>query len=197
MKRKQEAQQQKKLLHQKSSINNGNENRSPLKQSLIYPQQLNQPSLVAKPLTCQQKEEIEKKRLQALERAKANNLISEQTAAKLAIERKISAEPSSSTENTRISYLKPQNESSSVAAVSLPVISVNLGKAPAHSSNSIVANRSHPYHQVGTKATKLTVTCTIEFITEQRFVVRTGYNEAVINEFRKISSRNYGKLNLH
>lgn len=152
-------------------------------------------------LSAQQKAEIERKRLEAIERAKANKLITSDVAKDLAAKKLSSGKVQAPSKiavisNRPVPYLKPQNlAQSSASALDLLKLQETPistpGKAPAPSKAVITNARPKPYQKPQTP-----VMCSLEIISDNRFVAKTdAYNETVINEFKKVKSKSYSKFN--
>ncbi|CRL01400.1 CLUMA_CG014355, isoform A, partial [Clunio marinus] len=133
------------------NTNSRNENRLKLPDGLSIGKEATTSTTTV--LTPQQKAEVERKRLAALERAKANNIL------------------------PRKFHSVPGNQQ----------------------SKSVISEaRHHPYQRPSTDTKvpplipKIPVICSLEIISEKRFVARlNNYNEAIINEFKKIPSKSY------
>lgn len=124
-------------------------------------------------LTIEQREMIEKNRLAALERAKSNKIISagkpENLAATVIPQLKI---PSPRASNRLSPYAKPEPGTSKDTTVN---------------KDSEASKLQQPVER------KQKVCIELELISKDRFVARCDYNDAVISEFKKIDSKQYGK----
>lgn len=195
----------------KQQQNNNNEKRPTLNVMDVMSNVQEPKSAQVPTLTAEQKAVIERKRLDAIERAKANKLISPAVASDL-VSKKISPGkvqfPSKAVvANNRSSlnpYLKPQliyDENTIVNKPQthpyIPEQTNQSGKA----TTSMTNTRPAPYPKPSSntlpksKIIEKPVLCSIEVISEDRFVAKTDvFNDIVINEFKKISSSSYGEF---
>lgn len=158
-------------------------------------------------LSDRQRAEIEQKRNAAIERAKANKLITPSKAEDL---KKVS--PGKATAPSKVAitqsrinpYLKPQNKVQSIAVKQTypqeAEKSPAPGKAPPPSKEALASNRANPYEKskpriVTPAKPAVPVLVSLEITSENRFVAKTdGYSEAVINEFKKLKTKAYSEL---
>lgn len=162
-------------------------------------------------LTNEQKAEIERKRLAAIERAKANKLITPSKADKLTHGKAV-APGKFITQNRPNPYLKPQNQVQNSAAKPVNPLQNSVakpvnqpqdsapGKALPPSKAVLTANRTNPYQKPETRVVlpskpAAPVLVSLEIISNDRFVARTDiYSDSVITEFKKLKTKSYSKF---
>lgn len=142
-------------------------------------------------LTAEQKARIEENRRQALERLKNRNLSSNKT-------------PQSPVQqkNTAPSKILPTKVLSSSHRVN-PYLNPRVNQYSNQQQSSSVKpnqfnnnNKTNSYQTNVNRAvsTKASIKCTIEILSEDRFCVKTsGYDEKIIQEFKKIPTSLYRK----
>ena len=153
-----------------------------------------------------QRAEIEQRRNAAIERAKANKLISSTKAENLKKDSpgKATAPSKVAISQSRVNpYLKPQNKVQSFAVLPKPQEAEKSsapGKAPPPSKEALTSNRANPYEKpmariVVPAKPAAPILISLEIVSEDRFVAKTdGYSEAVINEFKKLPTKAYSKF---
>jgi hypothetical protein len=203
-KRRQALEKFKKSQEQKKTQRQNTENRLklPAEQADVLSKPKNVIQSTKSQLTEAQRAQIEQKRVEAIERAKANKLISETKAAVLKTQ---STPPGKSPAPSRVGitqsrshpYLKPQNP-----AVNLPnrvqTVAPQQPSTSAKAPSSLATNtaRVHPYQKPAVKSSNplKPVHVSLEMISDERFVAKTDtYSDPIINEFKKLRTKSYGE----
>lgn len=160
---KQKIQKQKEQKMMKQQNVNKTEIRLPLQSKIVTSN--------SDTLTAEQKNEIERKRLEAIQRAKEKKLISAKKAEALAAIK--SGNPASTANRSTFAH--------------------RIDKLTGE-----ISSRNVPYQRklaVVDDKPSIPIICTMDMISEDRFSANLlSYNETVIKEFKKIESKAYSKL---
>lgn len=187
------AEERKKQNRLKRRLEQNNENRLSLhrnnsEQSNSNTTKIGTSSSTSEPtsgLTDQQKAAIEFNRQEAIKNLLSKKFISNRAATEL-LSKNVHQVPSP---------LATSSNAAKLNSVQVKSSNQSLGKSVAPSRTQIIEARKKPYQQqLPSYGKRISVNCKVEFITEDRFEVRMdNFNETIVNEFKKVSSKAFSK----